>query len=227
MSTHPNHDIATVEQHLATRQAEPMPLATVANRGIVLSTFAEMMAFATSVSNSSIAPAGLKTPDAILVALQMGMELGLSPMQSLQSICVINGKPSLYGDAQLAIVKGHPECVDVIETMERGAGDDAMLARCEVLRAGKHPVVRTFSVAQAKKAGLWGKSGPWTQYPARMLAMRARSFALRDSFPDALRGIAQAEEQRDIHPAQPRTISAVVLPGEPITNEIETNTPTE
>jgi len=220
--THPNHDLATVEQHLATRA----PLA-VQSRGIQLTSYDDMKRFALDVSNSGLAPRDLKTPEAILVALQHGMELGLSPAQALQSIAVINGRPSIWGDAALGIVKAHPECDDVIETFERGTGEEGGTAKCEVLRSGKQPVVRTFSVAQAKKAGLWGKAGPWQQYPQRMLQMRARSWAMRDAFPDALKGIAVAEEQRDIQRAPERTITAVVLPGdpEPITNE--TNNQTE
>ncbi len=53
------------------------------------------------------------------------------------------------------------------------------------------------SKEDAKKAGLWGKAGPWSQYPKRMLQMRARSFALRDKFADALSGLIMAEEAQD------------------------------
>jgi hypothetical protein len=57
-----------------------------------------------------------------------------------------------------------------------------------------------FSVADAKKASLWGKAGPWQSYPDRMLQMRARGFGLRDKFADALRGLSIAEEAMDIAP---------------------------
>lgn len=49
----------------------------------------------------------------------------------------------------------------------------------------------------ARKAGLAGKQGPWTSYPKRMRQMRARAFALRDVFPDVLRGMPVAEELMD------------------------------
>jgi hypothetical protein len=52
-------------------------------------------------------------------------------------------------------------------------------------------------VADAKRAGVWGKAGPWTQYPKRMLGIRARSFALRDVFPDVLGGLDIREEVED------------------------------
>jgi hypothetical protein len=174
----------------------------------------EMVSLARMVHASKLAPSGFGTPEAILVAMQHGMELGLSPMQSLQSIAVIHGRPCVWGDAALALVKAHPECEDVIETFERGDNDDALLAKCTVQRRGKAPVVRTFSVAQAKKATLWGNKGPWTQYPQRMLQMRARSWALRDAFPDALKGVGIREEVHDTTPTEPQAKVRIILPGD-------------
>ena len=198
--------------------ATAMPSTLATSRGVALSSFADMKDFAISVHASGLAPRDLKTPEAILVAMQFGMEIGLTPMQALQSIAVINGRPCVWGDAAAALVKAHPEFDDMIETFERGKTDDDMLARCEVIRKGKQPVVRTFSVAQAKKASLWGKAGPWTQYPQRMLQMRARSWAMRDAFPDALKGVGVAEEVQDIEPRQAnaRVIAQdLILPGDP------------
>ena len=78
------------------------------------------------------------------------------------------------------------------------------------------PTTRTFSQEDAKRANLWGKAGPWTAYPKRMLQMRARSFALRDSFPDALKGVGISEEVRDYQPMKPanarEVASNLVLP---------------
>jgi hypothetical protein len=113
-------------------------------------------------------------------------------MQSLQSISVINGRPSLWGDAALALCQAHQDFEDIIET-----GDDQKSARCIVKRRGRTPVDRSFTVADAARAGLLNK-GPWTQYRNRMLQMRARGFALRDSFADVLKGISIAEEAMDI-----------------------------
>lgn len=188
-------------------------------RGLQLRSLNDLASFAITISNSGLAPQGFKTPDAIMVAIQHGMELGLSPMASLQSIAVINGRPTLYGDGLMAVARAHPACEDVIETFERGEGDDNMKAVCEVRRKGCVPVVRSFSVAQAKKAALWGKSGPWSLYPQRMLQMRARAFALRDAFADALKGFRCTEEERDIEPREVRgrvVETKLILPGEPV-----------
>lgn len=166
--------------------------------------FADMLAKSDLVSRDYKGKAGN-----VIVAIQMGAELGLSPMQALQNISVINGRPAVWGDAMLAIVSAHPECEDVIES------DDGNTATCTVKRRGRSPVTRTFSMEDARQAGLANKEGPWRAYPKRMRQMRARAFACRDAFADALRGLNSAEEVSDI-PADapqhaPREIRAEVV----------------
>jgi len=145
------------------------------------------------MSKSNIVPKDfIGNPGNILVAIQWGMELGLQPMQAMQNIAVINGRPSLWGDAVIGLVRSSPLCEYVIEETI----DDK--AVCRVKRRGEDEQIRIFTTDDAKKAGLIGKSGPWTQYPKRMMQMRARSWALRDVFPDVLRGMPIAEEVMDI-----------------------------
>jgi hypothetical protein len=129
---------------------------------------------------------------------------------------VTNGRPSVWGDALLGLVLQHPECQDVIETFE-GTGDE-LTAICEVHRRGRLPVKRTFSVNDAKRAGLHGRNVHQT-FPKRMLAMRARAFACRDAFADALRGLAVVEESDGINhradePKAQTTKPAIILPEE-------------
>jgi hypothetical protein len=177
--------------------------------GVQLRSFDEMARFCKAVVNSGLAPKGFGSPEAVMVAVQHGLELGLAPMQALQSIAIVNGKPVVYGDTALAIATAHPAFLDIDEKVEGNT------ATCVVKRRDRSPVVRTFSEADAKKAGLWGKAGPWQQYPARMLQMRARSWALRDAFPDALRGLGIREEVSDYQVKQARgreVASSVVLP---------------
>ena len=144
------------------------------------------------------------------------MELGLSPIWSLTNILVVNGKPAIWGDALLGIVRAHPDFSDIRETLQ-GEGDD-MVAICEIDRKGQSTTARRFSVKDAKRAGLWGKPGPWANYPLRMLQMRARAWACRDAFADALRGLGVSEEIRDIEPKpiQAREIERpkLILPDE-------------
>ena len=172
-------------------------------------TFDQLKIFADMAAKSSLVPKDYQgRPENIMLAVQMGSEIGLAPMQALQNIAVINGRPAVWGDAMLALVKCHPEFESVQESIE-GEGDKRV-AVCTVIRRGQPPVVSRFSVADAKAAGLWAKAGPWQQYPARMLQMRARGFAIRDSFPDALKGLISAEEAADI-PRTPDRASGRVI----------------
>lgn len=180
---------------------------------IVPTTYAETAALAQTIYASGLAPKGFDSPQKIAVAIMLGAELGLAPMMAINKIAVVNGRPAPFGDAVVAIVRRSGLCEFIDERIE-GQGDDR-LAICETKRKGEtRPVVRMFSVADAKKARLWGKAGPWQDYPERMLTMRARSFALRDTFADLLAGAYDAEEAADIPPEKPRYEPAA--PVEPI-----------
>lgn len=148
------------------------------------------------IYKSGLAPKDMNSAERIVTAIIAGMEIGLKPFQSVQGFAVVNGRPTLWGDAALGLI----EASGLVEDFEESVtGDgDAMIATCRAKRSTrKTEIVRHFSVADAKKAGLWGKQGPWTQYPKRMLQLRARAFALRDGFSDVLKGMHIQEEVAD------------------------------
>ena len=183
-----------------------------AQTGLALASFDDAFRFSKMVAASEFAPKDFKgKPESCMLAIQHGSEVGLSPMQSLQSIAVINGRPTIWGDAALALVQSSPVCEYVKEYVE-GQGDN-LTAVCEAKRRGyPAPTVSRFSMADAKRAGLAGKAGPWSQYPERMLALRARGFALRNAFADALRGLITAEEAQDYPQAVVASEPVVVRP---------------
>ena len=167
------------------------PLLLVPQSLEALQTVAQMIA------RSDLAPKDYKgKPENVAVAIAMGMELGVSPMQAIQGIAVINGRPSVWGDLMLALCRSHPDCDGIDESLEYDNAGNVVAAVCRASRAG-HVQERRFSMDDARRAGLANKDGPWKQYPHRMLQMRARGFCLRDVFADALRGLASAEEQAD------------------------------
>jgi hypothetical protein len=177
------------------------------NRGFAPANLTEAIQFSDLLASSSIVPKAYQgKPQDILVCVQWGFELGLAPMQALQNIAVINGKPSVYGDAVMALVQASPVCEDVEEFFEN-EGSPNPVAVCVAKRKGRKPVIVKFSVEDAKRAGLWGKQGPWSAYPKRMMQMRARGFALRDAFPDVLKGMITAEEAQD-YPEEAKPVQA-------------------
>ena len=169
----------------------------VKHQGFAPQTMTEAIDFSNMLSKSTMVPKAYQNkPEDVLVAVQWGYELGLAPLQALQNIATINGKPSVYGDAAMALVQNSPVCEDVKEYFE-GEGTSNPIAVCVAKRKNRTEVIRKYSVEDAKRAGLWNKQGPWTQYPKRMLQMRARGFALRDAFPDVLKGLITVEEAQD------------------------------
>lgn len=156
--------------------------------------FAEAQKFAQLVAESDFAPKDFKgKPGNILVAMQYGNEIGLKPMQALQNISVINGRPTLWGDAALGLIRCHSSCKYVKEWLEGSIKENSAVAYCEVMR-GSEKILRSFSIDQARRAGLLSKQGPWQAYPERLLQMRARGFALRDAYADLLKGMYLREE---------------------------------
>ena len=167
--------------------------------------FTHYMAVADFLSKSSMVPKGMTNkPADILIAMEMGLQLGIPMMQAIQDIAVINGKPCMYGDGLLAVVQGHKD----YEWIQESVIND--VATCTIKRKHHEPHSVSFSKEDAKKASLWGKSGPWTQYPDRMLKMRARGFCIRDIFSDALRGIKTDEEVND-YQIDAKPIKTIVL----------------
>ena len=141
----------------------------------------------------------------IYIACSYGASLGMNPFQALQGIGVVNGKPTVYGDMLLGLIR--PLCQDFNEFFDANTST----AVCQILRKGsRHPVQATFSWADAQRAGLAGKSGPWSQYPQRMMQMRARGFAIRDAFPDILSGIITREEAEDYTLTEPDRSQQVI-----------------
>lgn len=186
MTIEPSKEVAAV--------AKPAPAAPKLFL-LVPKDLSEAMAFAKMVANSDFVPKAYVGKDGnCLIAMQYGAELGLPPLQAIQNIAVINGKPGIYGDLGKALLlsKGFKiEEDDVPEIKKNGR------ARCKVTRPNGEAAERTFSLEDSKTAGLWAKAGPWSTYPYRQMAWRAFWFAARDNAADVLKGIWGIEELSD------------------------------
>jgi len=165
------------------------------------------MQLAGKLASSELVPKSFRgKPQDLFICWAMGYQVGLSPEQSMQCIAVINGKPSMWGDEMLALCMAHKDFDDIEEVPMKNKDGTVIGFSCTVKRRGKSPKVNEFTLDMAKKAGLLGKIGPWTQYPERMLKVRARGFSLRDAFPDALKGIKLREEVQDYIEAEYKVV---------------------
>lgn len=177
------------------RSQSTLVTAKVAHGGLQLTEFQQMWDFATVLVKAKVVPASLDEPGKVIAAIQSGAELGMPPMRALNSFYVVNGKCSLYGDAPLALVRESGKLEWIKEGIE-GQGDNRV-AWCETMRVGATESARTeYSVAEAKQAGSW-KKDIWQKYPQRMLKFKARSWNLRDNFPDVLSGAPIYEDIAD------------------------------
>jgi hypothetical protein len=197
-----------MSEHGAEKVPAPLNVGDVTG-GLVPRDVESLWRMAQMVLRSGMAPKDLDSAEKIAGAIGMGMEVGLSPFQAITSIAVINGRGCIWGDAMLGLVSASSKLEDITEEAMLDAGGAIIGYRCRVKRFGRSWHTVEYTVADAKLAKLWGKissSGkptPWVTSPARMLQMRARGFALRDVFPDVLKGLISREEARD-YPAPER-----------------------
>lgn len=154
---------------------------------------------ATAICAAGMAPKSYdRSVEKVLVGILHGMEVGMTPLNAIQSIAVINGMPSIWGDGALGLILGSGLVEDFDEHYEKNDDGQIVSAVCIIERKGrKTPIIGKFTYEDAIRAKLTKKQGPWQDYPDRMLKMRARGFALRDGFADVLRGLHIAEEVMD------------------------------
>jgi len=185
-----------MKQEIQTTKS-PTPIgAFQGSRALMFNTLTEIHNFATMVCKTDLAPKAYKgKPEDATIAIIYGMEIGLPPMASLQNIAVVNGSPSVYGDGQLSLVQASGKYEWHKSSYKGTFPNDDFTAIFEVKRVGAtESVVKEYSVADAKRAGLWGKAGTWTTNPKLMILYKPKSYALREAFADVLKGMKSNEE---------------------------------
>jgi hypothetical protein len=182
--------------HYAPARLEP----TVDRAHSVLDLLPTYMELASRIANTEFVPTPLRRrPEAVLAALLSGAERGLGPMESLRSVHVIEGKPTLSAEAMRALVlaAGHE-----IEIVESTAAKATVVGR----RAGSDSTSPpfTWTLDRARRARLANKDN-WTKYPEAMLLARASTDLCRAVFPDVIAGLASTEEWTDEISPEPAT----------------------
>lgn len=227
---------------IATLRAGARPL------GIVPTTFEDVQRLASMAVKSGLFKGDRKDDEAQKLAkssmiIMQGLDVGVPPMQALQSMTIINGRVLMYGDLLTGVLWAHGFKIDQSVSGE----GDKRTATCTITRPDGTKITRTFSVADAKKARLWddrptvkkqwdGKweekpnDSPWFRFQDRMLGWRAFGFAQKDGASDVTRGLFLREEYEhnepiDITPNTPETIEppSPDLPSIPasVTQEVE------
>jgi hypothetical protein len=168
---------------------------------------ADEMRIAEFLIRTKAVPQAFREPSQVMMAMQACKSLGLNPYTALRQCSFVNGAFTLFGDLELAVVRatGELEGIDeflyVIEEGKyaRRCFENGNLhlpvagAVCRIKRKGLDWHESTFSREDANHAGLWGKTPTWRAYPGRMMQMRARGQAIRNTFSDATQGVATHE----------------------------------
>lgn len=141
---------------------------------------------AEAVARSGLAPQSARSPDAVMVILATGAELGLPPMAALRSIHVVSGRAVLSADLMRALVMRAGGDLWCVEATPRRA-------EWRAKRNGRESAA-VWTIEMAQKAGLAGKSGPWQQYPHAMLSARASVEICRRVWPEVCAGLYTPDE---------------------------------
>ena len=81
--------------------------------------------------------------------------------------------------------------------VEYSGEGDSLTCTVTLQRRGREPQIYSFSVKEARAAGIYDRSPTWRNYPRRMVYYRALGFGLRDEFADVLKGTKTVEELMD------------------------------
>ena len=193
----------------------PIP---IGDKGVTPQTFEDIQRMAIMIAAAGWAPASYRedyteedkkafvkksskpfNANKIAAGIMHGLEVGFSPIASLQSIALLNGMPTIWGDGALALVQNSGLLENYSEELVKDDKGNPSYARVIAKRRGfDTPLTVEFGLSEAGKAGLLVKEGPWILYPGRMMTMRARAWVLRGLFADVLRGLHIREEIEDI-----------------------------
>lgn len=163
----------------------------------------QALALATRLAESNLLPKALqKRPSDVLVVMMMGRDLGLTSMQSLRQVHVIEGRPSMSAEMMVALCLQRPDVCEFFSLVE--SSDSKATYRTK--RKGAEPVSMSYTIEQAAKAKLVGKQN-WQNHTAAMLRARASSSLARVVYPDLTNGILSEDEADEIVVPQAGAVS--------------------
>lgn len=174
-------------------------------------TLAEQVSYAQSVAKAGILPQAYRDkPADIIVAMGLGQSMGLSPMESVYRINVIQGKPTASAELIASQVRkaGH--------RLRIRKDEKKMSATCTIYRADdpEYPFEVTRDKAWADRMGLSGKDN-YRKQPLTMLTWRAITACAREACPEALYGVAYTPDEMDDMPQAPVPVEHKVIETRP------------
>lgn len=170
------------------------------------STLSEQVEYAQLLADSNLLPKSFqKQPANVLMAIEFGNSLGLTPIMAMQEITVIQGKPTASANLIGALVRkaGHRLRVKV--------DSQQLVAVAQIVRKDdpEFTYEARWDMDRAKRAGLTGKDN-WKNYSEAMLKARSITEVAREACPEALMGVDYTPEEIQDTPNRPITIDPAV-----------------
>lgn len=177
--------------------------------GTELTTIQSQKEYAEILSASNLLPrAYQKQPANVFTAMAMGEALGLKPIEAINSINVIQGKPALSAELMGAMVRRAGHKLRITCTKNPPTATATLIRKDDP----DSPFTVTWDEKAAARAGLWMSSPSWQKYPDQMMRARAITEVCRMGAADALSGFVYTAEELGGEPQDPLTPSPVVEP---------------
>lgn len=135
---------------------------------------------------TGLAPKGFDTPEKCALALLKAMELGVPLTTAYEFFYIANGRVGVMAQMVRALVEHKLQGDGYIHV----ESSSAMGATCVGYRHGRKPVRVTFTIEDAKRAGLIQKNSNWGLYPEDHCVAKASARVGRRMFADVLGGMA-------------------------------------
>ena len=147
----------------------------------------------------------VKTAAQAVVKILAGKELGLSPIESMNSLYIVNDKIAVLATMIAARIKRSAKYdyrVIKLDETECSISFVSMNGVDEFKELG----ISTYTIKDAAKAGIVNKDN-WRNYPRNMLFARALSNGARWYCPDSLASFHSVEELQDLSAEKPAVIT--------------------
>ena len=142
---------------------------------------------AQSLVKTGFLPTAIKTPEQALAIILTGRELGIPAMAALNTINVIQGKPTVSPQLMLALIERSGQLEDIkVDVTDKGAS-------VTMKRKGRTAHTETFGQTEAQAMGLLGKDN-YKKQAGVMYKWRAVAACARTVFPDVILGLYTPEE---------------------------------
>lgn len=165
---------------------------------------------------SGALPKGIQNAPQVIMMLQAGYEMGLQPVEALQSLCFINGKLSVYGEVAIALVVRQGHLVkwglcnekEATVTIKNKTSDVEMTNTFTMAQADARKINQYFD----RESKQWKRKEPWNVMPENMLKFKAFHMTAKFVCPEAFHGVPMAEEIEEVEPTMKKVEATVVAP---------------